>query len=137
MAAEDATFLSAYTKLGTSPDGGLTWSLTELLGRRRALELILTNRRLDAATALAWGLVNEVVPAARLDERALALATSFETASAATTAAVKRLVGEASARSFDAQLDAERASFVTRAATGDFREGIAAFIGRRAAAFPD
>ncbi|WP_439572086.1 enoyl-CoA hydratase/isomerase family protein [Phreatobacter sp.] len=137
IAAEDASFLAAYTRLGTSPDGGLTWSLASLVGRRRALDLVLTNRRLDAATALAWGLVNDVVPADAVEARALSLAATFETASAATTAAVKRLVGDAPARSFDAQLDAERASFVARAATADFREGIAAFIKRRAPVFPD
>jgi len=136
VAAEDATFLSAYTKLGTSPDGGLTSSLSRLVGPRRALELILTNRRIDAATALAWGLVNHMVPAAEVEATALALAATFEQASAATTAAVKRLVGEAATASFDAQLDAERASFVGRAATADFREGIAAFVERRPARFP-
>lgn len=137
VAAEDATFLAAYTKLGTSPDGGLTWTLTQLVGRRRALELILTNRRLDATTAMAWGLVNDVVPPAALEEHAMSVAAAFETASGGATAAVKRLVGEAVAQSFDAQLDAERASFVARAATADFREGIAAFVARRPPVFPD
>lgn len=137
VAAEDATFLSAYTRLGTSPDGGLTWSLTQLIGRRRATELILTNRRLDATTALAWGLVNAVVPGADLESQALAMAGALAKGSAGATAAVKRLVGEAAAQSFDAQLDAERASFVARAATADFREGIAAFVARRPPEFPD
>ncbi|MFN3852858.1 MAG: enoyl-CoA hydratase/isomerase family protein [Phreatobacter sp.] len=137
VAAEDATFLAAYTKLGTSPDGGLTWSLTQLIGRRRALDLILTNRRLDAATALAWGLVNAVVPPGTQESEALALADALATGSAGATAAVKRLVGEAAGQSFDAQLDAERAAFVARAATADFREGIAAFVARRPPAFPD
>jgi 2-(1,2-epoxy-1,2-dihydrophenyl)acetyl-CoA isomerase len=50
---------------------------------------------------------------------------------------VKRLVGEASGQSYDAQLDAERASFVARTETADFREGISAFIERRPAVFPD
>jgi 2-(1,2-epoxy-1,2-dihydrophenyl)acetyl-CoA isomerase len=137
VAAEDATFLSAYTKLGTSPDGGLTWSLTQLIGRRRALDLILTNERIDAQTALAWGLVNRVVPSGEAEQAAIALAQSFETASPATTAAAKRLVGEAASASFDAQLDAEKDSFVQRAGTADFREGITAFVERRPARFPD
>lgn len=137
VASEDASFLSAYTKLGTSPDGGLTSTLTQLIGRRRALDMILTNERIDAKTALAWGLVNRVVPAGEAEAAAIALGRTFETASAATTAAVKRLVGEATHASFDAQLDAEEASFVTRAGTADFREGIGAFIERRAPKFPD
>jgi 2-(1,2-epoxy-1,2-dihydrophenyl)acetyl-CoA isomerase len=137
VAAEDATFLAAYTKLGTSPDGGLTWSLTRLIGARRAFDLILTNQRIDAPTALAWGLVNRVVPAAEVEAEALALAGMFEHASTGATAAVKRLVGEAAGQSYDAQLDAEKASFIDRAATADFREGISAFVERRPAVFPD
>jgi len=136
VATEDATFLAAYTKLGTSPDGGLSWSLAQLVGRRRALDLLLTNERIDARTALAWGLVNRVVPAGEAEQAAIALATTFEDASAATTAAVKRLVGDAVSASFDAQLDAEKASFVERAGTADFREGITAFVERRPAKFP-
>jgi 2-(1,2-epoxy-1,2-dihydrophenyl)acetyl-CoA isomerase len=137
VAAEDATFLSAYTKLGTSPDGGLTWSLTQLVGRRRALDMILTNERIDAATALAWGLVNRVAPAGEAEQAAITLAQTFQTASAATTAAAKRLVADAPSASFDAQLDAEKDSFVARAGTADFREGISAFVERRPAKFPD
>ncbi|MGU9982437.1 enoyl-CoA hydratase/isomerase family protein [Phreatobacter sp. HK31-P] len=137
VAAEDATFLSAYTRLGTSPDGGLTWSLTRLVGARRAFDMILTNQRIDAGTALAWGLVNRVVPAAEVEATALGLAAIFDQASVGATAAVKRLVGEASGQSYDAQLDAEKASFVARAETADFREGISAFIERRAAVFPN
>ncbi|KAF0135881.1 MAG: 2-(1 2-epoxy-1 2-dihydrophenyl)acetyl-CoA isomerase [Xanthobacteraceae bacterium] len=137
VAAEDATFLAAYTKLGTSPDGGLTWSLTRLVGARRAFDLILTNQRIDAATALSWGLVNRIVPAAEVEAAALGLAAMFEQASVGATAAVKRLVGEAAGQSYDAQLDAEKASFVDRAGTADFREGISAFVERRPAVFPD
>lgn len=136
VAAEDATFLSAYTKLGTSPDGGLTWSLTQLVGRRRALDLILTNERIDSRTALAWGLVSRLVPEGEAEKAAIALGRSFETASAGAVAAVKRLVGDAATASFDSQLDAERASFVERAGTADFREGIAAFTEKRAPRFP-
>jgi 2-(1,2-epoxy-1,2-dihydrophenyl)acetyl-CoA isomerase len=99
--------------------------------------MILTNARIDAATALAWGLVNRVVPAGEAEQAAIALAQGFDTASAATTAAAKRLVGEAAATSFDDQLDAEKDSFVARAGTADFREGIAAFVERRPAKFPD
>ncbi len=136
VAAEDATFLSAYTKLGTSPDGGLTWSLTRLIGQRRALDMILTNIRIDAATALAWGLVSRVVPTAGLEAAALDLAKGFEQASPGATAAVKRLVAGAAGQSYEAQLDAEMASFIDRAGTADFREGITAFVERRPARFP-
>lgn len=55
VAAQDASFLSAYTKLGTNPDGGTTWTLTQLLGPRRALEFVLLNEAVNADTALQLG----------------------------------------------------------------------------------
>ena len=131
VAAEDATFLSAYTKIGTSPDGGTTWSLTRLLGPRRAMEVMLLNEPMDAKTALALGLVNRVVPAADLMSETRALAARLAHASASAGGAVKRLVGAAVGGTFDAQLDLEKASFVGCAGTPDFREGIDAFFDRR------
>lgn len=62
VAAAGTRFVLAYTSLGLVPDGGSTWTLPRLVGPRRALDLALTNRTLDAAEALAWGLVTRVVP---------------------------------------------------------------------------
>ena len=68
LIAESAKLAMAYTAAGLSPDGSSTWFLPRLIGLRRAQELMLTNRRLSAAEALAWGLVNQVVPDAELAE---------------------------------------------------------------------
>ena len=131
VASEDATFLSAYTKLGTSPDGGMTWSLTQLIGPRRALDFVLFNEVLDAAAALRLGLVNQVVPASELAAAAAAKAERLVQASAQTVATVKTLVQGAALSSFDEHLDLEREAFVERAGSGDFREGILAFFEKR------
>jgi len=131
IAADDATFLSAYTKIGTIPDGGTTWSLTRLLGPRRAMEMMLLNDRIDAPTALALGLVNRVMPAAELETETRALALRLARMSVTAGAAVKRLVAAAVSGSFEDQFDAEKASFVRAAGTADFREGINAFFERR------
>lgn len=135
VAADDTTFLSAYTRLGTNPDGGGTWSLTHILGARRALEVMLLNETIDAAKALELGLVNRVVPAAVLEESALELATEIAEGPALAIASVKRLVRQASTATLDEQLDQEKASFVAAAGTADFREGVAAFFERRPARF--
>jgi 2-(1,2-epoxy-1,2-dihydrophenyl)acetyl-CoA isomerase len=135
VAADDTVFVSAYTRIGTSPDAGTTWSLTHLLGARRALQMILLNDPVDAATALSWGLVNTVVPRTELDASALALAMRLAAGASGAMAAVKRLVGEAVDTPFVAQLDREKASFMTEAAKPDFREGVMAFLERRKAAF--
>ncbi|QCI64795.1 enoyl-CoA hydratase/isomerase family protein [Phreatobacter stygius] len=135
VAADDASFLSAYTKIGTSPDGGTTWSLTRLLGARRAMEVMLLNEPMDAHTALALGLVNRVVPAGDVEAEALAMARKIAGGAHGATAAVKRLVGAAVTADFAEQLAAEKVSFIERAATADFREGIAAFLERRTPRF--
>jgi 2-(1,2-epoxy-1,2-dihydrophenyl)acetyl-CoA isomerase len=74
VAAADAVFASSWIGVGLVPGmGGALW-LTRLLGASRATELVLTGKRIDAATAERWNLVHEVVPAERLRERALELA---------------------------------------------------------------
>ena len=62
IASEDATFVPAYTKLGTNPDGGTTWTVTRLLGPQRALEWLMLGETKDARAAKDMGLVNRVVP---------------------------------------------------------------------------
>ncbi len=135
IAAQDATFLSAYTKLGTNPDGGTTWTLTQLLGPRRALEFVLLNDVINAEDALRLGLVNSVVPGSGLGNAARALAERLSAASFGATKATKELVRAATTGSFDEQLNLEKQAFVTNAGSDDFREGIAAFFEKRAARF--
>lgn len=131
VAAQDASFLSAYTRLGTNPDGGTTWSLTRLLGPRRALEFVLLNQAVDAQGALEFGLVNRVVPNGGLMEAARAMAQTLAGGSVGAQAASKALVQAAAQGSFDAQLELEKRAFVANAGTADFREGIDAFFARR------
>ena len=77
IAADHATFTSAYTQIGLTPDGSSTYFLNRILGPRRAMELYLTNRVLSAEEALDWGLVNKVVAADQLRGEAEALAASL------------------------------------------------------------
>jgi 2-(1,2-epoxy-1,2-dihydrophenyl)acetyl-CoA isomerase len=135
IAAEDATFLSAYTKIATTPDGGGSWSLTRLVGPRKALELMLLNEPIDARTALSLGLVNRVVPTGTALEAAQAMARAIAIGARGAVAGAKRLARLAVTGSLADHLDAEKASFVERAGTADFREGIAAFLERRPARF--
>ena len=135
VAADNTSFLSAYTKLGTTPDGGTSWSLTRLLGARRALAFMLLNERMNASEALELGLVNHVVPLGELSTAALSLAESLAATCAAATAGVKRLTQTAQTGTFDQQLDLEKSSFVDAAATADFAEGINAFFERRTPRF--
>jgi 2-(1,2-epoxy-1,2-dihydrophenyl)acetyl-CoA isomerase len=137
IAAADATFVPAYTRLGTSPDGGTTWSITRLIGQRHALEWIMLGEQMDAAEAVDIGLINQVVPDNMLAEEVNALAQRIAAGPAFAFASVKRLVYQATRVSFDEQLEAERDAFVAAAGTKDFREGVAAFFERRPAKFGD
>jgi 2-(1,2-epoxy-1,2-dihydrophenyl)acetyl-CoA isomerase len=135
IAADNASFVPAYTRLGTSPDGGTTWSITRLIGPRRALEWITLGDPMNAQDAAAIGLINRVVPAAQLDAAVSALARRIADGPAFAFASVKRLVHQAPINSFDEQLEAERDGFVAAARTADFREGVAAFLEKRAPVF--
>ena len=131
IAADNATFVPAYTRIGTSPDGGTTWSITQLLGPRRAMEWLMLGDPLGAADAAALGLINRVVAADKLDDEVAAVAQRIAAGPALAFASVKRLVHQAATSAFDVQLEAERANFLAAARTKDFREGVAAFFERR------
>lgn len=135
IAADNASFVPAYTRIGTSPDGGTTWSITRLIGQRRAMEWIMLGDPMIAEDARAIGLINRVVPAAKLAEEVAAYARRVADGPAFAFAAVKRLVHQAPTATFEQQLQAERESFIAAAGTADFREGIAAFFARRPAEF--
>lgn len=74
VAAEGTSFVAAYPGVGLTPDCGLSWLLPRAVGHQRALSFLLTNRRVDADVALAWGLVAEVSAADSLRDKALELA---------------------------------------------------------------
>ena len=135
LAAESASFTMAYTRAGLSPDGGASYLLPRLVGLRRAQELILTNRRLSAAQGLDWGMVTEVVADAELADRADALAEAVAAGSGAAQGSVRRLLAAAAHNDYATQLDLESTLIAENAASADGREGIAAFVGKRAPLF--
>ncbi len=135
IAAEDARFVLAYPRIGASPDGGSTWALPRVLGLRRALGFALLGEDLDTATALQIGLINQAVPAAALLEHAMAVATRLAAGPTLAYGRTKSLLRTSLDHDLPSHLEAERAAFVAGAATADFREGVGAFMGKRAARF--
>jgi 2-(1,2-epoxy-1,2-dihydrophenyl)acetyl-CoA isomerase len=134
IAARSAKFAPAYTGVGLTPDAGCTFLLPRAVGYKRAMELLLTNRVLDAQQALDWGLVNQVVEDETLAETAAALAARLAAGPAGAFGAVKRLLAEAEP-GFEAQLARESRSIASRGMTAEGREGIAAFLEKRAPRF--
>lgn len=100
LATPRARFCASFMRVGLVPDGGLFYTLPRMVGLLRAKELLLSARELDAATALEWGMVSEVIAAESLLARARAMALSFAGASATGIGLIK----SALARSFDSDL---------------------------------
>ena len=135
LAAESAKFTMAYTRAGLSPDGGSTFFLPRIVGVRRALELALTNRVLTAREAQEWGLVTRVVPDAALAAEAQALAAQLAAGATRAFGAAKRLLHHSSSESLETQMELEAQAIAERSRGADAREGIAAFIAKRAPRF--
>jgi 2-(1,2-epoxy-1,2-dihydrophenyl)acetyl-CoA isomerase len=132
IAADDLRIATGFVHLGLSGDGGSSWHLPRLVGLRRAQELIMGGRVLGAEEALDWGLVTRVVPAAELAGEALAQARALAAGPTYSLGRMKRLLSESWAHSYPEQLAAERTAIVDCARTEDAKEGLAAFIARRA-----
>ncbi|MFH1240802.1 MAG: enoyl-CoA hydratase-related protein [Pseudomonadota bacterium] len=135
LAAESARFTMAYTRAGLTPDGGSTYTLPRLVGLKRALELALTNRLLSAEEALNWGIVIRVVPEKDLITEAKALAGQLAAGPTKTFGATKRLFQSGLTESFETQMKNESRSIAEMTRTEDGREGISAFLGKRAPNF--
>jgi 2-(1,2-epoxy-1,2-dihydrophenyl)acetyl-CoA isomerase len=135
LAAEGATFTSAYTRIGLTPDGSSTHYLSRLVGARRAMELYLTNRVLSAAEAHDWGLINRVVPAADLAAEARTLAGELATGPTGAYAGVKALLQSAASGSLETQMELEAQAIAAAGASPDGQEGVRAFIDKRPARF--
>lgn len=135
LASEDAKLTLAYTRVGLTPDGSSTWFLPRLLGPRRALELMLTNRVLTAREALELGLVTRVVPAAALAGEADALARELAAGPTEAFGATKRLLILSATQGLESQMELEARAIADASRSADGAEGIAAFLARRAPAF--
>jgi len=131
VAADNAYFASAYRAIALTADGGGSWALPRLAGMRRAMEIMLLGERFDAQQALAWGLVNRVVPLADVERTVAAMVKSLADGPKVAIRNAKRLMRESLARSLSEQLEAEAESFAACAGTPDFAEGIAAFLEKR------
>ncbi|MEA3149908.1 MAG: 2-(1,2-epoxy,2-dihydrophenyl)acetyl-CoA isomerase [Gammaproteobacteria bacterium] len=136
IAARSAKFVSAYTGVGLSPDAGTSFLLPRAVGYKRAMELFLNNRVLDAQQALEWGMVNQVVEDDQLTPTVAALAARLAAGPVDAYGAVKRLLAD-SEPGFEAQLGRESRSIAARGASVEGREAMAAFLEKRAPRFID
>jgi enoyl-CoA hydratase len=135
IAAETARFGQPEIKLGVIPGIGGTQRLVRAIGKAKAMEMILTGRLMDAAEAERAGLVARVVPAADLDAEAMKTAEAIAAMPLAAVLAAKDCIGRAFEMPLAEGVRYERQRFYALFATADQKEGMAAFIGKRAPAF--
>ena len=130
ICGRSSRFSLAYTGVGLAPDCSTSFLLPRIVGRRRALELLLTNRTLGAEEALGWGLVNEVVEDAQVLAAAQALAARLAAGPTTSFAAVKRLM-DAADPGLEAQMALEGRAIAAQSLHPHGQEGVAAFLGKR------
>jgi 2-(1,2-epoxy-1,2-dihydrophenyl)acetyl-CoA isomerase len=135
IAADNASFVPGFIGIGLVPDAGGTYFLHRLLGAPRAFEWMSSNRRLTAAEAYAWGVVSEVVEADALQARAAELAATYAALPTRAIGMTKRLFDHADNATLEEQLEMEAQLQAAATQTEDFREGVAAFLEKRAPQF--
>lgn len=131
FAAESSKFTMAYTAAGLSPDGSSSYFLPRLIGVRKTQELMLTNRRLSAAEALEWGLINKVIADDALLDEAMSLAKSLAQGPTQAFGMVKKLMLSTFSEGLESQMEIEAQGIVSMAKGKDGKEGISAFVNKR------
>lgn len=131
LAVENTRFSLAYSRIGASPDGGATWFLPRLAGYQKAMELMLLADTVDAQTMQRLGVVNQVLGEDQLAAATDKLARRLAAGPARAHAETKALANRAIHAGLAGHLDAEALAFARCATTGDFAEGVTAFIDKR------
>ncbi|MCP3855509.1 MAG: enoyl-CoA hydratase [Actinomycetia bacterium] len=135
VCGEGSKFTMGYTRAGLTPDGSSTFFLARVVGLRRAMDLTLTNRLLSADEAEGWGLVNRVVPNDDVVAEAEKLARELAAGPTLTLGEAKRLLYEGATRSLESAMEQESLSIARASLSADAKEGMAAFIEKRAPDF--
>ena len=135
VAARSARFIQVFSRIALVPDLGSTWLLPRLVGRQRALELMMTNEPLSADQAREWGLVREVFDDAALRDGALSLARKLASGPTRALVATRRLIDESEHASYADQFRREIETQAEIRLSADALEGRNAFLEKRAAVF--
>jgi enoyl-CoA hydratase/carnithine racemase len=130
LVAPEASFTPYYSVVGFAPDGGWTAMLPDVIGPKRAAEVLLRNLTITAEQALAWGLASDLVLGERIRGEALSLAQEIAAGLPGSLCYTKRLLSLARG-DLAARLEGERSLFVRQIGTEEARHGIVAFLGRR------
>lgn len=135
LAARSARFSVAYTRVGLTPDGSMSYFLPRTVGLKRALELTLTNRMLSAQEAFEMGIVTQVVPGEELLTQANQLAMQLASGPSKSFGEAKRLMHRGWNETLETQMEDESQTIADITRTTDTQEGICAFVEKRTPKF--
>ena len=128
IAARSAYFLQAFVNIGLIPDAGATWLLPRLVGRSRAMEMMMLGERIYAEQALAWGLVSRVVEDEEIASEGVAVATRLAQGPTVALGLIRKLARESQHLPLSEALAAERVAQRDAGRTDDFRAAVMAFL---------
>jgi 2-(1,2-epoxy-1,2-dihydrophenyl)acetyl-CoA isomerase len=131
VATDRARFLEIFVKRGLALDGGTSWSLPRLVGTRRAKQMAFFGEPVDAATALEWGLVNEVVAPEELADVAETWGRKLASGPTTALSLVKTLIDAGAISTFEEAMEDEARAQHIVYTTKDMQEGISAYLERR------
>jgi len=132
LAARSASFIQSFNKLGLVPDSGGTWILPKLVGHAKAMRLCLLGEKVPAEQALEMGMICQVCEDDALLPEALELGAQLAIAPTKGLGLIKRALHASQNNTLDQQLELERDLQGTAGRSDDYREGVAAFMDKRA-----
>jgi 2-(1,2-epoxy-1,2-dihydrophenyl)acetyl-CoA isomerase len=135
LAAKSASFVEVFCKLGLIPDTGGTWHLPRLVGHARAMGMAMLGEKLSADMAEQWGLIWKCVPDEALMDQAMNMAIHFAAAPTKGLAFTKKAIQASYGNTLPEQLKLEGEMMRELGYSHDYREGVAAFIAKRAPHF--
>ena len=131
IAAEEASFVESFARLGLIPDTSGTFFVPRLVGSQRATGMFFLAEKLSAAKAKEWGLIWDVVPLSQLHATASTLARTLATQATRGFGLTKRAMNASFANSLDEQLEVEAEAMHEAGRTADYEEGVRAFLEKR------
>jgi 2-(1,2-epoxy-1,2-dihydrophenyl)acetyl-CoA isomerase len=135
VAAEEATLIEVFINIGLVPDSGSAYFLPRLVGTAKAFELCSMGNKVKAAEALQLGLVNKVVPMDQLDAAVREYTTYYAAAPTKAIGLIKKMLNKSHNTTLDEMLDYEAYCQEIAGSSGDYKEGVAAFLEKRKPVF--
>jgi len=131
IASDKGTMAQAYTSVGLSPDGAWTFTVPQIVGMAKALELVMLDTPIKADEALRLGLVTRVVPAEKLEEETMKLAKKLANGPTMAFASAKALINGSMLPGIERQMEKERWGISRCGGSEDFMEGYEAIFNKR------